>query len=378
MSQSFSLTPRGLKHVTVKNTETLPASGNTQLIEINLHSAVEKVSFQVDNVDQALDAFIVEGRVHQDASYFTIASVAGDFSTPAARVFNVSGAPVSLAAGASARFDLDTSGLFSVKVSASAAVDDAVVTIYASGAAGGTSLPNITLTAGDIEIGAVELKDAATDVRASIVAANTARTTGTVVVATQPIDASGNVLGRTAANTARTTATLVDPVQMVNADGSPAGAGYSSQPTVTRPANTTAYTAGDVVGATAAAITFARIGPANGQIIITDVDYRVDLTAVPSGMTSFRLHLYNATPPSALADNAPWDLPSGDRASYLGYIDLGTPVDVGSTLYVQTSGVNKKLAMGATTSLFGYLVTNGAYTPASAGTQAPRLNAVGV
>jgi len=54
---------------------------------------------------------------------------------------------------------------------------------------------------------------------AVIDAANTARTTGTVVIATQPIDASGNVLGRTAANTARTTATLVDPVQLVDAAG---------------------------------------------------------------------------------------------------------------------------------------------------------------
>ena len=51
-----------------------------------------------------------------------------------------------------------------------------------------------TIAAGDIEIGAVELKDAATDVRASIVAANTARTAATVVVAVQHVDAAGNVL----------------------------------------------------------------------------------------------------------------------------------------------------------------------------------------
>ena len=76
-----------------------------------------------------------------------------------------------------------------------------------------------TIIAGDIEIGQVELKDSDSTALANIKAANTARTTGTVVVATQPIDAAGNVLGRTAANTARTTGTLVDPVQLVDAAG---------------------------------------------------------------------------------------------------------------------------------------------------------------
>jgi len=52
-----------------------------------------------------------------------------------------------------------------------------------------------------------------------VAAANTARTTATKVLATQPIDASGNVLGMTAANTARTTSTLVTPVQLVDAGG---------------------------------------------------------------------------------------------------------------------------------------------------------------
>lgn len=155
-------------------------------------------------------------------------------------------------------------------------------------------------------------------------------------------------------------------------------ASYTAQTTVTRPADTNAYIAGDVVGATAAAITFATIGPTSGPVIITGVDLRMDVNAVPAGMTSFRLHLYNVTPPSALADNAPWDLPAGDRASYLGYVDVGTPADVGSTLFVQTDGINKKVLLAASTSLFGYLVTNAGYTPASAAVMAIRLNTLGV
>ena len=66
----------------------------------------------------------------------------------------------------------------------------------------GSGISDVTITTGDLEIGAVELKDAATDVRASIVAANTARTTGTIVVATQSIDAAGAVLKTSAIETA--------------------------------------------------------------------------------------------------------------------------------------------------------------------------------
>lgn len=52
----------------------------------------------------------------------------------------------------------------------------------------------VPMATGDIEIGAVELKNSNTDARANILAANTARTTGTIVLAVQHIDAAGNVL----------------------------------------------------------------------------------------------------------------------------------------------------------------------------------------
>lgn len=142
---------------------------------------------------------------------------------------------------------------------------------------------------------------------------------------------------------------------------------YGAKVSVTRPNDTNAYTAGDVIGAatgSTAALTFA-IGPtAGGQVIITSAELEVDAAAVPSGMGNMRLHLYNVTPPSALGDNAAWDLPSGDRASYLGYVDLGTPVDVGSTLWVQADGINKQLTL-ASANVYGYLQTIGAYTPAA-------------
>lgn len=143
----------------------------------------------------------------------------------------------------------------------------------------------------------------------------------------------------------------------------------------TRPSNTNTYGAGDVVGATAAALRFEGLAQPGSDLMITSSTLRIDLSAVPSGMTSFTLHLYGVTPPSALADEATWDLPSGDRASYLGSIALGTPVDVGSTLFIEANSLAKMIhPLGR--DIYGYLVTVGTYAGASAGTYSITLTSV--
>lgn len=167
------------------------------------------------------------------------------------------------------------------------------------------------------------------------------------------------------------------------------GIGYLSSLTITRPSNTTGYTAGDVIGiadagtpanAGSAIHTLADIGPAGGNIIITSVEFEIHVTSVPSGMTTFRLYLYDASP-TAILDNAAWDFPSGDRGKLLGYIDLGAPADLGSTLFVQTDKSGHqgqwKLASGST-SLYAELVTNGAYTPASGTVKVLRVRSIAV
>lgn len=137
---------------------------------------------------------------------------------------------------------------------------------------------------------------------------------------------------------------------------------YSAAVTITRPANTTAYAARDVLGA---AISIPTIGASAGRIIITSVSLEINVTAIPAGMTSFLLYLYNVTPPSALADNAAFDIPSGDRASLLGApIRIPTPVDEGSTLLTGIDAINKQVKLSGT-GMFGYLVTEGAFTPAA-------------
>lgn len=157
-----------------------------------------------------------------------------------------------------------------------------------------------------------------------------------------------------------------------------ANGGTTIAVSLTRPNDTNNYVANDVLGfstGSSAALEFANIGLSAGQIMLTTVELEIDVSSIPSGMTSFRLYLYSVTPPSALGDNAAWDLPSGDRASFLGYVDLGSPVDLGSTLYVQTTQVNKHLKL-AGTSLFGYLVTIGAYTPTAQAVKKITLHAV--
>lgn len=152
----------------------------------------------------------------------------------------------------------------------------------------------------------------------------------------------------------------------------PVGYGHKNTVSVsiTRTADTDDYLAGDVIGAATgatAAQEFTNVvgEPSGCPVTITGTELEIDASAVISGETSYRLYLYSVTPPSALGDNASWDLPAGDRASFLGYVDLGTPVDLGSTLYVQATGVGKQITL-AGTSLFAYLVTNGPYTPTSA------------
>lgn len=146
------------------------------------------------------------------------------------------------------------------------------------------------------------------------------------------------------------------------------GKAYRAAADITRPANTTAYTAGDVIGTGTgddAIITLANVGPSAGFVIVQSIELVIGISAVPSGMTSFRLHFYNAKP-AAAADNSVFDLGSADRNKYIGYIDLAAPVDLGSTCFTQVDFPGKlfKLDTGST-SLFCELQTIGGFTPAA-------------
>lgn len=148
------------------------------------------------------------------------------------------------------------------------------------------------------------------------------------------------------------------------------GGAYRSTVTITRPSNTTAYTAGDVVGDTggSAILTLSSIGPSGGYVLIQSASLIFSDSSVPSGMGAFRVHFYSASP-TAIADNAAYDLVSGDRASYMGYIELATPQDLGSTVYTQVDYPGRQIKLAAASStLYAQIETRGAYTPVSAST----------
>jgi hypothetical protein len=172
------------------------------------------------------------------------------------------------------------------------------------------------------------------------------------------------------ANTTSSPVPVSDSSSSLTVDGK----AYRAAVTVTRPSNTTAYTAGDVIGiadsgtpanAGSAIITLSNIGPSGGYVLLQSVRLMIGISSVTSGMGAFRLHLYMESP-TAILDNAAFDLVAGDVGKYVGFIDLSTPQDLGSIAVSQTDypGTLVKLATGST-SLFAQLETRGAYTPAS-------------
>lgn len=102
--------------------------------------------------------------------------------------------------------------------------------------------------------------------------------------------------------------------------------------------------------------------PSGAHIKITGATLRINTDTIET--TAWRLHLFNVTPPSALADDAAFVLAAGDRASYLGYVDIIQVLDLVDTLYVEAVHPNKPIKL-AGTSVFGYLVNGTTLTPAA-------------
>ncbi len=126
----------------------------------------------------------------------------------------------------------------------------------------------------------------------------------------------------------------------------------------------TAYAVNDAVGqgGAAAALEFPNMGPKGAEVMITSVWLRIDAVALISGEGSYKLALFNVSPPSALNDSGNWTLPSGDRDSFLGFVDIGTPVAQGASLWIESNGLLKQMTLSSA-GLWAYLLTSGAYTP---------------
>lgn len=174
----------------------------------------------------------------------------------------------------------------------------------------------------------------------------------------EALPAGSNLLGKVGID--QTTPGATDSVSVKRV-------GRGGTVTITRPADTTAYTVGDVVGdANGSAIfSVANFAPSGGgEAMITAVEVEYHAATLPSGMTSgFKLRLYNASP-TAIADNAAWDFPTADRGKYLESIQLALPTDEGGTLFSSNQGVNTQVTLTSDT-LYFEMQTLSAFTPGS-------------
>lgn len=153
----------------------------------------------------------------------------------------------------------------------------------------------------------------------------------------------------------------------------------------TRPSNTTAYAAGDVIGA-ADAVTPANAGSAahllegvtksDRFVILQEAQILIYRSDVPSGMAGFRLHFYDAQPATIL-DNDAFNLVAADRTCWRGSVDLPAPTDLGDTIASQLTYCGLVLpVMAATDDLYVQVQTLGAFTPASGTVTAVRARFV--
>jgi hypothetical protein len=81
-------------------------------------------------------------------------------------------------------------------------------------------------------------------------------------------------------------------------------------------------------------------------------------------MAGFRVHFYSESP-TAILDNAAYDLVANDRAKWLGSVDLPTPVDRGSTLVTGVTYPGSVFKLAVDNTLYVQLQTLGTFTPSS-------------
>jgi hypothetical protein len=148
--------------------------------------------------------------------------------------------------------------------------------------------------------------------------------------------------------------------------------------TFTRPADTTAYTSGDLVAnnVTAGSVTPMSFAVADSQRPNSGGRIRrASLRKTGTGISnaSFRLHLYTASPTPANGDNDAWS--TNKAANYIGYFDFAAASQIAFT---DGAACNAVPAVGSelnftSDTLYGLLEARGAYTPISGEVFTPEL-----
>jgi hypothetical protein len=119
----------------------------------------------------------------------------------------------------------------------------------------------------------------------------------------------------------------------------------------------TSHVAGDVNGG---AQEFKSAGFVGQAAAIWSCSLRIDNASIET--STWRLHLFDVTPPGAIADDGAFTLAAGDRASYLGYIDIPQVITFGASNYIESNNIWKLVRLRSS-SLFAYLVNGTTLTP---------------
>ncbi len=135
---------------------------------------------------------------------------------------------------------------------------------------------------------------------------------------------------------------------------------------VTRPNNTTAYTAGDVIGTAASQVlTFNNVSTPFVQGSGWVANATVLSSAAPTTLPSLELWLFKVAP-AAAADNSAWAVTDAELLNLIAVLPLATTyVGLASGNHVQQSAntiAGFTLPSGSDT-IYGVLVVRNAYTP---------------
>ncbi len=140
------------------------------------------------------------------------------------------------------------------------------------------------------------------------------------------------------------------------------GSAFQSIATLTRAANTIAYSPNDVYGTF---FELTNFGSRGGFVILSGVRVVFNIPTLPAGMELFSLFLYSNPPPSGVTDNNAFSVPASpnDRSLILtpgGGISLGNAIlePGGGSVGLRADNLDIQLKLNsAQTSVWGYLVS---------------------
>lgn len=147
--------------------------------------------------------------------------------------------------------------------------------------------------------------------------------------------------------------------------------------TVTRPADTNAYAANDVVSNSTSSptiLTFADVVAAvGGKGLITGGVMNLDYQSTPS----IRLMLFHGTAPTAINDNAAFSLSDADSLKCFGWLDFDTYQAGGAnTIYQDFTKLLLFTCGAALKDIYGIPVVMSAFTPTASAKKTFSLNIV--